>query len=146
MSGVEIIAAAIAAAGSAYAGIQSQKTARANAEAYQMEAAFQKKRAEIEAQVQKKQGEKLLGAQRSAYLKSGVDITGTPLSVLAQSAYDLEWERQLIEAGGEYRAASAEQQARVQRMRGNQFMAAGFAEAGSSLLSGVGKWYYRKYG
>lgn len=133
-----LISAAVGAAGAVYSGAQAQKAAN-------MQAAIDRQRAEREREVadlQAKEFERdqadLMAKRRALMGGSGVDPTsGSPLLVSEDFAAENEFQRLLIEAGGEDRATRLEQSARLQEMKGRNARTAGLVKGGSLLFQGA---------
>jgi hypothetical protein len=123
---VGAVSTAVAAGGSIAAGVQQQQTAKADAKEATQVAAYD------EAQ-SRDRAKRLLGAQRAAYAKAGVDMSGTPLDVTADTAAQQEIDALAIRWGGQQRAAGF-------RAQGQQSLIEGVSSAGSSILSGATKW------
>lgn len=80
---------------------------------------------------------KQLGAMRAAYSASGVELEGTPMDVLAESAYVAELDALTIRRGGEASAAALQSQATLDRLYGRAQQQGGYYSAASELLSGA---------
>jgi hypothetical protein len=113
-------------AGSIGAGVQQQQAAKANAKEATQVAAYD------EAQ-SRDRAKRLLGQQSALYAKAGVDMTGTPLDVTADTAAQQEIDALAIRWGGQQQAAAF-------RAQGQQSLVEGFGSAGKSLLSGATAW------
>ena len=87
--------------------------------------------AEEDARRSRRQSDALMGRQRAVVAASGTTMEGSPLLIVQDTAAEAETEIRHILAGGQARA-SAYQQA------GSAAAQAGFIDAGSTLLSGVG--------
>lgn len=97
-------------------------------------------------------GEELLARQRALFAKGGVELRGTPLSVVVKTAEDLEADRLTILREGAISAAQRKGQADILRLQGEaakrRGRAAGRAStlaATGTILSTVGQAGYAKY-
>lgn len=116
-----------------------------NAKILEQEAVERRKAAEYQAQVQEREGERLLGTQKALYGMSGVDFSGTPLSVIEETATELEMDRQMLLREGYTAAGRSGSQAAISRMQGTAAKARGTAayrggvlSAGGTILTGLG--------
>lgn len=94
---------------------------------------------------QEREGRRLIGAQKAAIAKSGVDFSGSTLSVLAETATELERDRltilrESILAGqrGESRALGLGLEAEAAKTRGKALQRAGRTKAIGTLLATAG--------
>ena len=110
-----------------------------NADVMDAQAQSEREAAAFSETQQREQAAKLRARQRVAYASSGIDLSeGTPLEVLGQQAGEMEMDALTIRYNGEVKAKQSESQAAIYRMQGVQAQRAGFANAGSSLLTGLG--------
>lgn len=115
-----------------------EKIAARNAEQALREAEG-KRQAAAEAAIQKeREGRKLKGRQRALFAKSGVELRGSPLSVLVETAQDIEADRLTILREGAIAEASDEFRAGILRAQGSAAKARGRAAKRASVLSAVG--------
>jgi len=131
---------AIVGAMSAMDAAEAQKQAADyNADVMDAQAQSERDAASFEENRQREEASKLRARQRVAYASSGVDLSeGTPLEVLGQQAGEMEMDAMAIRYNGELKAKQSESQAAIYRMQGAQAKKAGLANAGSSLMTGVG--------
>jgi hypothetical protein len=131
---------AVAGAVSAMDAADAQKQALDyNADVMDAQAQSEREAAAFAETQQREQAAKLRARQRVAYASSGIDLSeGTPLEVLGQQAGEMEMDALTIRYNGEIKAKQSESQAAIYRMQGAQAQRAGFANAGSSLLTGLG--------
>lgn len=121
------------------AGEAQKAAADYNAKVLEAQAQSEREAAAFEETQQREQAAKMRARQRVAYLASGVDLSeGTPLEVLGQQAGEMEMDALTIRYNGEIKAKQSESQAAIYRMQGAQAKKAGYTNAGSSLLTGVG--------
>lgn len=116
---------AAAAAGNYNASISDQNASRIRAEAA------------VEVADKQREIRKQLGSIRAAYGASGIDFSGSPLDVLADSATEGAWDVTKIKYKAEVAAVDQENQANLYRMGASSAQTAGYLGAGASFLSGV---------
>ena len=115
------------------------KIAARNAEQAQREAEG-KRQAAAEAAIQKeRQGRALRGSQRAKFAKSGVELRGSPLSVLVETAQDIEADRLTILREGAIAGATDEFRAGIIRAEGSAAKQRGKSAKRASVLSAVGQ-------
>jgi hypothetical protein len=115
-----------------------QDIANRNAEQAQREAEG-KRQAAAEAAVQKeRQGRALIGKQRAQFAKSGVELRGSPLSVLVETAQDAEADRLTILREGAIAGATDEFRAGILRAEGSSAAARGSAAKSAAITSAIG--------
>ncbi len=120
-----IVGSVIGAAGSISAANAEKTAAQQNAASARMQAQEDARRA-------KRQSDALIGRQRAVTGVSGTTLEGSPLLIVQDSAREAEIEMRHILAGGAARARAYQQAGRAAAQ-------AGFIDAGSTLLSGVGR-------
>ena len=76
-----------------------------------------------------------LGEMRTGYGASGVNMEGSPMAVLAESAAAAEMDALNIKYGGESKAMNFRNEASLNRYAAGQARSAGYMGAASSLLS-----------
>ena len=107
----------------------------AGSEAAKQEAEALRAIGKLEANERRRQSVQLKGAQRVAFLKGGVDISGTPLDVLAETAVTEELAALRIEHGAQLGAISKETQGKLMLA---QSILQGTSMIGQTLLGGAG--------
>ena len=121
---------------------QSAKAAsRYNAQIAENNAIAARQAAAAEAARERDRTMRLLGAQRAAYGKGGVQMSGSALDVAGDTAAQAELDALTILYGGEARARASEADAASQRFQGNAAARASYFQAGSSLLTGGSRIY-----
>jgi hypothetical protein len=149
MTGLEIAGALFAGLSGivSAAGAMQQAQAQADAAEYQAEVArrnakLARDQAEVEQNDQRRENRRQMGAMIAAYGASGVDMAGSPLDVLADTA--IEQELDVARAGyrGELRAIGENDKANLAKAEASNARSAGafsavgaLFKAGSSLLS-----------
>lgn len=131
-----IIIAAISAAGAVGSGIVNAKAAREQAAAQQAAAEYNARLAAAEALAEeqrlRRRNAQLLSEQRTALAKLGIQVEGTPLERLADSATEYEEEIHGVRAYG--RAAAT-----LERMGGRAALRMGKQAAAGALIGSVGQ-------
>ena len=108
------------------AAVQEQQAAREREIAAQQASEFERKQSD------------LMAKRRAALGATGVQPgTGSPLLVSQDFAAETQYQKLLLEAGGEDRATRLEQSAALSRMGGKSKRAAGFARGGALLFQGA---------
>ena len=100
-----------------------------------------KQKANFDANRIRSAGERLKSAQRTGFAKGGVQMTGTPLEVLGNTAADIEYDAQLSIYAGELDANAFEAQAvlkgyegKIAKFKGDTQAKSAYVGAGVSLL------------
>lgn len=134
------------------AGKTQEAIAARNAALAERQAEAEQQAAAAEAKRQRKEGEELLARQRALFAKGGVEMRGTPLSVVVDTAEELEADRLTILREGAISAAQRRGQADILRMQGKAAKQRGRAayrgsvlSAGGTILSTVGTAGYMGY-
>lgn len=136
------------AAGSVLDGVAAGKAGKANQSIHQRNADILRMRArEFESAAEKNadllrdRNKKKLSSDSVKYMKSGVELAGSPLEVLGDSALEMEFEAQLMTHEGVLKAYETNVQASMQEYegqmaawRGKQQKNAAFMKAGISAL------------
>ena len=86
---------------------------------------------------QRKENDRFKKRQRAAYAKSGITSTGTPLSVMSQTAADLELAALDTAYAGESKAQALMQQGAVNRYQSKSIRRAAPLAVGTTLLGGA---------
>lgn len=129
---------AIAGAGSAiYSGIKQEEAADYNAAVSEQAARAAKDKASYEEDIHRERVRKLISSQRALYGKSGVDMSGSPLLTLEDTAGQGELDALAIRYGGNVSAAQNRSAATLSRMQGSAARTSSYIQAGSSLLTGA---------
>lgn len=115
---------------------------QANAQAQQYNAAWARQQANSDARLAEVRNNRLLGSQIATIGASGVDLSGSPLDLLAETVRESKIEEENVRRTGEaqargyeYQASSMKMQAQGVKQAGNTAFAGGLISAGSSLLT-----------
>lgn len=84
---------------------------------------------------------KQLGSLRSAYARAGVTMEGSPMDVLAESAYTAELDALTIREGGRAQASTLRSEANLERLSGRAQQTGSYYSAASELLGGAANYY-----
>lgn len=102
--------------------------------------------AEIAAEDKRRQNRRVLASMRAAYGASGIELAGSPLDVLEDTALEqeLDVERIRFEGRVKYREGAIQmlglrENAALSRSSAKSAKRAGYIKAAGSVLSGVGK-------
>lgn len=122
-------------------GIMSAFGAYSSGQAQQQQSNYnaqvERQQAMADEAAQRRRSSAILSQSRANIGASGVEIAGSPLEVMAQSAADAELDALTIRYGGEMRAQQAEYQGRVARASGNTSAATNLLMGLSSATRGV---------
>ena len=116
---------------------QAEIAAR-NAEEARKQAEGQRQAAAEAAIGAERRGKSFKAKQRAMFAKSGVELRGSPLSVLVETAQDIEADAATIRREGAIRASSLEAEAGIITAQGSAAKARGSAAKRASVLSAVG--------
>lgn len=132
--------ATIAAAGGQIAQGQSTAAAgRSRARLFAAQAAQRRAKAEADAGDFRKRQSRLLAKQRAGTAASGVSFEGTPILVGGDTAQEAELQAQKILVAGLTDAIGLDTSAAFERSGASDAEAAGFINAGSTLLTGFSR-------
>lgn len=114
----------------------------ANAQAQEYNAQWARQTANSDARLQETQNKRMLGSQIAAIGASGVDMSGSPLDLLAETVSESKIQEentrrtgQFNAQGYQFQADSMRSQAAATRRAGNAQMVGGLFSAGTSLLT-----------
>jgi hypothetical protein len=142
-----LIASTAVSTGSAItSAIGQSRMARYNATVAMREAKAAKGKAAFDERRKRREIKTTLSQQRAQYGLRGVELEGSPLEVLGETAGKGELDALAIRYGGDIAASTARSEAGLYRLRGKAAMRTGFLEAGSSLLAGAGRYSKWKLG
>ena len=139
-----ITSALTAATGTIVSADASRRAANQNADIAMQAAESAKNKAAYDEQMHRDRVQKLLSTQRALYGKSGVEMSGSPLLTMEDTASQGELDALAIRYGGDVAAAQNRSQANLSRMQGSNAMTAGYFSAGSTLLQGASSYYGNK--
>ncbi len=159
MTGLEGLAAAASAVSGVIGAMGAIQAANAQATAAEYNARIQERNAviadqnrkqaldtaEIAASDKRRENRRVLASMRAAYGTSGLEMAGSPLDVLEDTALEQELDTQRIMYEGRLRAREGaiqmlglREDAALSRMEGRSARTAGYIAAAGSLASGAG--------
>lgn len=104
------------------------------------------RQAELDAEDKRRETRRTLSAIRAAYGSSGLELAGSPLDVLEDSAFESEVDAQRIEYEGRTRNREGaiqmlglQEQATLDRMNAKSARSAGYINAAGAIASGAGR-------
>lgn len=118
-------------------GAAMQKQAEYNAQVAERQALAARQAASLEEERHRDKTRKLLSSQRAAIAASGLDLEGSPLAVMEETAAEAELDALLIRHSGNMSELQAKSQAAADRLAGRTARIQGYYGAGASLLNGV---------
>lgn len=108
-----------------------------NAAAMQKEAEYQQFRTSVLLKRQKDYTAKVLGSQRAAYAKAGIQVdTGTALKVAEDTAAQAAEDAMLIKQEGQFNYERALAGVNMYQQQAKDITRAGYVETGTTLLTG----------
>jgi hypothetical protein len=138
---IAAVGTAVSVVGAVAQGQAAKNASEYNARLAEQDAVLARKKSEEEERRYRLQSQKQMGAMRAAYARAGVTMEGSPMDVLAESAYTAELDVLTIRAGGRAQSASLESQARIARLQGRSKLAGSYASAATELLGGATNYY-----
>lgn len=135
----QVIGTALSVMGALNQGQQAKQASEYNAAVANNNAIAARQQAEANAAAQQRKARLQIGSMRAGYGASGVGLEGSPMDVLEQSAAMAELDRQNILYGGQLKSQGYQATAGLELMRGENAVTGSYLNAGSSLLTGLGK-------
>jgi len=118
-------------------GISGQRAASFNAQALGNNADFALKQGAENQRRIRRSNAQFQGSQEAAIGASGLQLSGSALNVLSDSAIEGELMALDAKVSAENKAKGLRSQATIERMRGKQARRAGFINAGTTLINGA---------
>jgi len=140
-----VVGAGISAYGAYSEGQDAAEASRYNAEISRQEATLAEASGALDASRQRKQVSRLIGTQKAGYAGAGVELTGSPLDVMINTANEGELDAQIIEYNAKVRSMGAMSQANYDEKLAGIYERSGVFKAGSTLLtsaSNIGTNYF----
>lgn len=131
------VGSAVSAVGSYQAGQEQAAADKYNSQVATVKSQQDTLDAQATAAQQAQQTKQQVAEQASAFAAGGVDMSGTPLSVMLSTATQGELQRQLTLWQGGTQATADKQQAALDTASGAAAASAGTTKAGSTLLTGA---------
>jgi hypothetical protein len=141
LAAIGLVGTAISAAGSIAQGRQAEVMANYQAKAYGQQARADAVSSAYEASQERRQQALLEANARAQAGASGVALQGSPTDVLAANARAGELDIQAIRYGSQLRQNSLRTQASISQYQGQQAKQAGYINAASTAVSGLGSAY-----
>jgi hypothetical protein len=129
------LSAAVGALGAISSGRQQAAANRYNAQVAEQNAERAVLTSEAEAAREGDRNRRRLATSANAFGASGLDMTGTPLDVMADLASEAALDEQIIRWRGRTQAARFQSQAAQDRAAAQRATTAGFGQAGATLLT-----------
>ena len=137
IAGIGALAAAAGAGTALYSAKSQASWNEYNAAVARQQGIATENAAEQLANQKQQQGAALMAKQRVLYASAGVDSTGTPSDVILGSAEQVNEDVQTILLKGKQAMAGADNSAMLSEMQAASASTAGYANAGSTLLTGL---------
>lgn len=128
---------AVSAVGAIKSGADQQAAMGYNAQLQKVQGQTAVDQSIVQAQQQDIANRRRIGDMTAAAGASGVDMTGSPLAVMADQAMQGETAKQLILYRGRLQLNQADEQAAIDTASGGMAASKGIAQAGSTLLTGA---------
>lgn len=138
----EALSAASSVVGAAGAVSSSQaqaNAAEANAEIAAENARLERRRAAREERLFRRRLSSLKGEQRAGFAKAGIQLEGSPLLIVEETAREGEREARAIREGGEVASRRFRKEAAVDRTQARSTRQTGAIRSGKTLLGGASK-------
>lgn len=117
----------------------AKQVAEYNAQVRENELVLEQRQKAEEEKSLRQQSERLVGQQRVATAKSGIQMSGSALQAMADTYFQTEQDALKIRYASDIAETRAEADATLERAEGSARASAFKTQAYSSLLSGVGK-------
>jgi hypothetical protein len=131
------IGMAIVAAGTVYSGIQQKKAADYNAKVLDNQAHATAQKAKYDEALHRERVRKILSRQRAVIGKSGVELAGSSLLALEDTAKQGEMDALAIRHGGSVQEARARSASQLEKIQGRTALTGSVIGATGSLLTGA---------
>lgn len=132
-------AAAVSAIGQIEAGRNAKKASEYNAQVAEARGRQVKQAAAFNEQRQRDQADKVVSTQQAAFGRSGVQMVGSPLLVVSDTAAEAELDALAIRYSGSVEEANAKRQAAADRLQGKIAQQSSYYGAATSLLGGASR-------
>lgn len=130
--------AAVSAMGSISQGKAQAQAAGYNAQIAERNATIARQQAGADAETQRRNSMRAIGAMRANYGASGVTLEGSPMDVLESSAAEAKLDEMNIRYKGELRAIGYKDEAALDRASAKTAKQQGLMGATSAIVGGVG--------
>ena len=110
-----------------------------NAKVNEADAVAARASAAREEEVHREKLKRLMGTQKAVFGAAGVEMEGSPLLILMNTAAEGEREAEFIKYGGEVEATKSLNEARLNRLYGRTVAKSGIIGGASTFLTGLGQ-------
>ncbi len=136
-----ILGTVLSVGGTYYSASKQAEAANANAQIAEDRAKKEREAGKRQEAQYRRKGERFMSTQRALYAVSGIRLDeGSALDVMKDSVQEIEYDAQAIRAGADATAQYYLSQARLDRQQAGAITTMGFIQAGTSLLTGYGKY------
>lgn len=135
-AGASVVSGMMGYKGNMAAAKNAQAVADYNAEVAENEAVLLARKKRDEEESLRKQSDRLEGTQRTMVAASGVQMTGSPLDVLAETYFSTNMDATMIQYAGDVEQVQKQSEAALARAEGGARAAGLKYQAYGSLLSG----------
>lgn len=132
---------ALSAYGQIEGGEQRAAAARDEAANKRLQAEETLRRAQVKSEFMQKQGDQLLGSQASAYGHAGVELSGSALLTMEDTASSIRQEIEESQKEAAFRARQLQAGANFDDNNASDYQNAGYIGAGGTILTGAGSLY-----
>jgi len=130
------VGTAVSVMGQIQQGKQANKISQYNAAVAQQNAEATRQSYQYQADQKRAESEKTLARQRALYGKAGVELSGTPLDLMAETASEYEMDALMLEREGKLAIYRGGSQSEIDLLTGKSSKTASYYGAGSTLLTG----------
>jgi hypothetical protein len=131
-----LIGAGVSAFGSIYSGMAQSAGYKATAKAQQMQAQSEVTAGSYESARAGERIDRMQGKQVAAYAGMGLDMSGTPSDVIADTRTEGEMDKAAIRTNWQQKSNVSDYGAKISKMNAKSAMMGGIIGAGTSLASG----------
>lgn len=133
-----IVGAVISAMGALRQADSAKKMAKYNAALGERQAGITRDQTNADLARQRRAARKMLGTMRAQYGAAGVNVEGSPLDVLEESAANAELDHLTLKYRGDLKAQGYEMGAELDRYKGDEAQRAGYMKAAGTLIGAFG--------
>ena len=139
-----VIGTAISALSAIQQGSYQRQVAQYNARVAENRKIALQQQADLDVKRHRERVKRVKASQQVAFLKSGVQLSGTPVDVITDTEARGLLDEKIIRFNAAQGIAAAETEAALSVAEGEQAFQSGLIDAGTSILSGAGKFIKRK--
>lgn len=134
---IGIIGGIVAGVGSLMSGMQQSAAYKAQAKASEMEARSESEAGSYESARASERAARLQGQQVTSIAAQGLDLSGTPLDVVTDSATDAELDKRMIRANAQRKSNTSMYEAKLAKMNAKSAAIGGVIGAISPVLNSM---------